>query len=132
MLNLRILSNTLLSRCNAMLTLRNRLQWLKDGDRNSKFFHGLHATRKARNLVNSMMINDTLVTDHAQIGAHVVDYYTTLFATQRPVHPILSVLYALISPVVTQDSNGFLTSFLDTAKVKQLFSSWMHRPVPPV
>lgn len=60
--------NGLLARRHALLTQKNRLQWLKDGDRNSAFFHRIYSTRKSYALIKMVQIDDTFVTIDLQIG----------------------------------------------------------------
>ncbi|KAL8456445.1 hypothetical protein ACS0TY_034597 [Phlomoides rotata] len=58
---------------------KNRVSWLKDGDRNSAFFQRLHRIKKARPGINSLYIDGTLSTDQGAICENIVAYYSSLF-----------------------------------------------------
>ncbi|MCI42713.1 endonuclease/exonuclease/phosphatase family protein, partial [Trifolium medium] len=40
---------------------KSRLGWLKDGDANSKFFHGVMSSRKRGNAIHSLVVNGSQV-----------------------------------------------------------------------
>ncbi|XP_039125244.1 uncharacterized protein LOC120261424 [Dioscorea cayenensis subsp. rotundata] len=47
---------------------RSRLQWLKEGDDNTRFFHMVANGRKNRNFIPSINLNGTTTTDSKEIG----------------------------------------------------------------
>lgn len=47
---------------------RSMLQWLKEGDGNTKFFHAVANGRKCRNLIPGIAREGALVSDHKEIG----------------------------------------------------------------
>lgn len=47
---------------------RSRLQWLKEGDENTHFFHAVANGRKNQNLIPSICFNRTTLTNPRDIG----------------------------------------------------------------
>lgn len=72
--------NGLLARRHALISKKNCLQWLKDGERNSSFFHRLHSTNKSRASIKMVQVGDYFITLDSAIGQHVVFYYQQLFS----------------------------------------------------
>ncbi|KAL8535272.1 hypothetical protein ACS0TY_011045 [Phlomoides rotata] len=53
--------NTALAQNQALSTQRNRLQWLYDGDSNTKFFHTMNRVRKTSTGLSSLIIDGVLL-----------------------------------------------------------------------
>ncbi|KAL8502780.1 hypothetical protein ACS0TY_021771 [Phlomoides rotata] len=73
---------TALTQHQALSTQRNCLQWLRDGDRNSKFFHTMNRIRKTSSIFSSLLINDVLSFDPEAILDRVVTFFSELFTNQ--------------------------------------------------
>ena len=51
-----------LSRANSSICWQqSRVQWLKEGDANSKFFHRVMSGKRSRNAIPFILVNGTLV-----------------------------------------------------------------------
>ncbi|KAL8522424.1 hypothetical protein ACS0TY_012536 [Phlomoides rotata] len=59
---------------------KNRATWLKDGDRNTAFFHRLHKVKKARPGIHSMFVGNLLSTDPEAIRINIERFYVSLFS----------------------------------------------------
>ncbi|KAL8488750.1 hypothetical protein ACS0TY_024878 [Phlomoides rotata] len=70
--------NMTLTHHQALSTQCNRLQWLQDGDRNSKFFHTMNRIRKTFSGLSSLLINDVLSIDPEAISDRVVTFFSEL------------------------------------------------------
>lgn len=109
-MNLIATLNGFLAHHHAMLSQKNILQWLQDGDINSGFFRRLHSTQKSRASINTVQVGDTFVTLESDIGHHVVNYYKKLFAKDE----LLSLDFAVLSnfdwPHVSPKQNMLLTA----------------------
>ena len=86
--------NVLLDKESRMWSQRSRAQWLANGDRNTKFFHGVTTLRKHRNFIKGIWDRyGEWFTDERAVGDIFIDFYTRLFTTlnltnlERLVHP---------------------------------------------
>ncbi|WCJ39421.1 hypothetical protein M5689_020411 [Euphorbia peplus] len=64
---------------------RSRISWLKEGDRNTKFFHNKASTRRKINSL-TMLKNEAGIwcEDEQEIESIVTKYYNSLFTTTNP------------------------------------------------
>ena len=98
----------LLIREEKMWRQRSRISWLKEGDRNTRYFHSKASHRRRRkSLVVLRLENGDLITDSEQIGSQFVDYYQELF-TAAPLEGVDAILEG-IQPRVTDEMNMKLT-----------------------
>ncbi|XP_074297139.1 uncharacterized protein LOC141627823 [Silene latifolia] len=64
---------------------RSRAIWLKDGDRNTAFFHRKAGQRKRKNFIAKLVDSSGRVVDNtAAISACAVEYFRNLFSTDSP------------------------------------------------
>lgn len=68
---------------------RSRIQWLKEGDRNTKFFHKVAFSQRSANSILGLTINGVWSQDLGAIGSEVEDYYINLYKEEFPVRPML-------------------------------------------
>ncbi|CAM8991132.1 unnamed protein product [Rhodiola kirilowii] len=63
---------------------RSRVEWLKEGDRNTRFFHAKATRRKKSNIISRMQNEEGVwLTDERQIGEVTKRYFTNIFSTSR-------------------------------------------------
>uniref|UniRef100_A0A2N9I518 Reverse transcriptase domain-containing protein n=1 Tax=Fagus sylvatica TaxID=28930 RepID=A0A2N9I518_FAGSY len=113
----------LLIREEKMWRQRSRTSWLKEGDRNTRYFHSKASHRRRRNSLAVLRLeNGDLITDSEQIGSQFVDYYQELF-TVAPLEGVDAILKG-IQPRVTNEMNMKLTcQFIEldvTTAMKQM------------
>lgn len=59
--------------------------WLREGDRNSKFFHALVRQRRARNRIKQLLDeNGNVVEDEEGLVAIATSYFRQIFETANP------------------------------------------------
>lgn len=58
---------------------RSRVQWLKEGDKNMKYFHKMASHRKNSNDLYGLNINGSWSQDQVEIRKEVEDYYSNLY-----------------------------------------------------
>ena len=78
----------------------SRELWVKEGDRNSRFFHLLTIIRKRRNCISEIKLEDgSWIRDREEIQNYFLDKFTSLFSSSLPHFP--ENLENLIEPCVT-------------------------------
>lgn len=58
-----------------------RINWFTQGDRNTSFFHKLTKVRHASKQLSVLKVGDSFIDNQADIEHHVLDYYTSLYAS---------------------------------------------------
>jgi hypothetical protein len=100
--------NELLLKEEKMWKQRSRDSWLKEGDRNTKYFHSRASHRRRRNSILSVRSDaGELVTNPDLIGTQFTAYYQDLFIA-APLEDVAVVLDG-IQPCVTREMNQALT-----------------------
>ena len=77
--------NILLDKEKRMWSKRSRALWLVEGDRNTRFFHGVATHCKRKNFINGIWDrHGAWITDEKAVGDIFVDFYAWLFTTSNP------------------------------------------------
>jgi hypothetical protein len=62
---------------------KSRALWLREGDKNTKFFHRLANSYGRHNLVESLVVNGNMTSDSAEIKEHIVNMKSDSFQLMR-------------------------------------------------
>ena len=66
---------------------KSRENWVRFGDRNTRFFHTQTVIRRKRNKIHGMFVrNDTWCTDPEVLKVEAQHFYTNLFSLDAQVH----------------------------------------------
>lgn len=85
MVTLKAELNKLYDREVQMWHQRFKVQWIKNGDKNTKFFHGTATQRKQRNFIKRFRDSGgAWQTGEGVISKMLVDFYSGLFTTSNP------------------------------------------------
>ena len=77
--------NVLLDREEQMWHKRSRVQWIKSGDKNTRFFPGTATNRKRKNFIKGLRDADGIwQSEEAAFTKVLVDFYAELFTTSNP------------------------------------------------
>jgi hypothetical protein len=78
--------------------------WLREGDRNSRFFHLSTLIRRRSNKILEIKMEDgTQIYDRNSIGEYFTRHFTNLFTSVSPPAPVN--LEELIETVITEEEN---------------------------
>ena len=80
--NLKKHSLALSSLLRTISRLRSRMNWLKDGDANTRLFHHYARYRKKKNFIPKLHVGDQVFTKHEDKAADVLDFYDSLIGTE--------------------------------------------------
>lgn len=108
-----------------------RVQWLKEGDKNTKYFHVVTAERRKKNRVD-LLLDDMgkECKSEQEISEEIAKYFDTLFTTSSPKD------YAEISEwvprTITETMNAHLTRAVEDQEIKHaLFSMHPYKAPRP-
>ena len=71
---------------------QSRMQWLREGDANSKFFHGIMSTRKRRNAIPFFLVNGVVVEGVDNVRGAVFSHFSTHFQGVSVDRPTMEAL----------------------------------------
>lgn len=107
---------------------RAKVHWLKEGDRNTKFFHAMATQRKRRNVVRQLENDAGVVIDDQSGKCEMAkSYFTTLFTGDQCNYDL--VLAVINSRVTTADNSLLCVPFTHAEVMKALFH--MHHDKSP-
>lgn len=84
-----------------------REDWLKCGDRNTKWFHSRANQRRKRNRIEGLLNDDNeWVSDCSEIGKLATNYFNHLFGTSRPRHEAIKDILIYIENKIPEESKS--------------------------
>ena len=108
----------LLSTEEVMEKQRSRIDWLRDGDRNTAFFQAKSRERAKGNHINSLYRDDgTMVTEQADIEGVARQFYAELFTDQEILQP--EAILDHVPTKVTEQMNDELSKPFIAEEVQQ-------------
>ena len=91
---------------------RSRLNWFKEGDRNTRFFHANASSRFQKNLIEGIYDDEGLWQEDEKIVVKIfVDYYSELFTTCRP-SKFIEIVDAVHPKVMEAMNSTLIREFL--------------------
>lgn len=104
---------------------KSRELWLKERDRNTKFFHLSIVIRRKRNRINAIQDGDKWLFKENDIAAYFKDNFEKLFTSDHP--SFNSEIEELINPCITEEDNNALTRIPLEEEIKK--SIWSLHPL---
>ncbi|XP_058768954.1 uncharacterized protein LOC131642755, partial [Vicia villosa] len=87
---------------------KSRVKWHSQGDRNTKFFHTYARIRRKTNTINSLVIDDSVISNQSLLENHIVEHFTNLF-NQNYVLQENGLIRKVIPKLVNDPINDMLT-----------------------
>ncbi|KAL9431946.1 hypothetical protein AB3S75_027035 [Citrus x aurantiifolia] len=88
---------------------RSRIDWVKEGDKNRKFFHLKASSRKRNNRIWGIINwQEELMEDREEIERAFGEYFEDLFATSSPAKMQIEVALEGLKPKVDSEINNHL------------------------
>lgn len=89
--------------------LRSRVAEVKDGDRNTKYFHHKASQRKRRNYIKGLNDHDGVRrTEEEEIESIICDYFTNVFSSTEPMQNQMQEVLKYVGKTITEDMNSML------------------------
>ena len=101
----------------AMLKQKSRVEWIKNGDSNSKFFHSKLRWRRAQNDLVGIRINDTWCDDPQRVKSQVKQFFKSRF--EVPSECKLN-LDGVSFRTISEDENALLSGIISEAEVLEV------------
>ena len=96
---------------------KSRVFWLREGDRNTKFFHALTKQRRARNKITQLQdVNGNIVEDEEGLVAIATSYFRQIFESSNPED--IEEALAQVPTTITGAMNENLTAPVTEWEVK--------------
>ncbi|GMJ13795.1 hypothetical protein HRI_005048700 [Hibiscus trionum] len=99
---------------------KSRVRWLKDGNKNTKFFHITASIRRSRNLIPSVKVGNKLVENPGSIAKAFVDYFSENFNKK---YTIPMKEFGCKLRKLNKDSANFLESKFSVEEVSAVIKS---------
>ncbi|KAL0408380.1 UNVERIFIED_CONTAM: putative mitochondrial protein [Sesamum radiatum] len=97
---------------------RSRVDWLKAGDRNTRFFHTRASNWKKKNEINMLQEdNGNMITDMKEIQNLITTYFCNSFTSKRPQEQHIDDVLRHMEPKVTMHMNQSLTQAYTTDEI---------------
>jgi len=88
---------------------RSRADWLKEGDRNTKFFHAKASARKKKNRISGLEDeNGKWIEEDDKVEQLICDYFTHIFTTTNPSQSQLHAALETVPAKLTEDMRKFM------------------------
>ena len=99
---------------------RSRCRWLKEGDRNTKFFNSMATVRIRGNKINFLSVNGNRLEDREGITNHIIDYFQNIYSKNSRVKPSVDNLQ--LSTITREAAISLEGEFLEEEVRSALFN----------
>ncbi|XP_059451141.1 uncharacterized protein LOC132181936 [Corylus avellana] len=96
---------------------KSKALWLKEGDRNTRFFHKMANSHRRYNRVEVLRINGALSDDPVEVKEHIVQYYQSLYSEQSSWRPRMDNQQFLS---IDEEDNSWLEREFEEKEIPEL------------
>ncbi|OMO53282.1 Endonuclease/exonuclease/phosphatase [Corchorus capsularis] len=112
--------NTLYDQEKVMWRQRSKVSWLKDGNRDSKFFHSIASSRKRRNAITRFRDDEgNWQSNRTSVERLVVEYFKGNFTSSTPQVDMIHVVVGLMERRVSSEMNAALDREFTKEEIKR-------------
>ncbi|KAL5839810.1 hypothetical protein ACOSQ4_012418 [Xanthoceras sorbifolium] len=87
----------------------SRVQWLREGDKNTRFFHAQSLVRRAKNSIEGLFdVNGVWRTDQGSMVQIISNYFDSIFSSLWPSASDLEDVLGAVEPKITLPMNSIL------------------------
>ncbi|OMO54692.1 reverse transcriptase [Corchorus capsularis] len=88
---------------------KSKATWLRDGDRNTTYFHSVASARRNRNLIAGIKdVDGNWQTDMQVIEREIMDYFQTIFASLNPITSNIRLVTTKVADHLSADMKRHL------------------------
>ena len=99
---------------------RSRIQWLKEGDLNTSFFHKMANYRRRINTISSLLVNDAYIDSLTIIYNAIEKHFFSLF--NKPPRPGITLVWDLLLPIKVSEPDNLEIPFSKEEIKRSVFS----------
>ncbi|PON37418.1 Zinc knuckle CX2CX4HX4C [Parasponia andersonii] len=107
-----------LSQEETYLREQSRIKWLKEGDKNSTFFHNMVKRCRAKKVLSHMKIGEDIAEDITLISSHIQSFYKDLFTEPQVSVINYSGVQDIIPNLVSSSDNLELCRILNEEEIR--------------
>jgi hypothetical protein len=100
-----------------LLFQRSRVKWLKEGDANSKYFHGCMKARQRRNAIYCLKVGERWLDSSEEIIGEVVNYFTSHFSSTFWIRPTIN---GVLFPAISGEENRALEEPFSLGEIEEV------------
>ncbi|KAL0408409.1 UNVERIFIED_CONTAM: hypothetical protein Sradi_1775300 [Sesamum radiatum] len=110
----------LLAREELLWKQRSKAEWLREGDKNTAYFHARANERRKRNMISSLQSEEGCFTsDRENIQDIVLRHFKTVYSSTNPDLSVMEAILDTINPRVTGEMNEALLQPFSPEEVKR-------------
>ncbi|KAK1297942.1 hypothetical protein QJS10_CPB14g01761 [Acorus calamus] len=107
---------------------KSRISWLKEGERNTSFFHTSTKVRHATNRIHSLKIGPTITSDEKEIKDAILNHFVSSYEATHS--PIDIKLLDVVPKIITPHDNALLLAIPSKAEIESITFSLKSSSAP--
>lgn len=97
---------------------RSRADWLKEGDKNTRFFHSKASVRREKNIICRLEDEKRIWVEEAEKVEQVIgEHFTKMFTTTNPSSTQISVILSKLLVKITEEMASYVEQPFTTEEI---------------